>query len=93
LKRKSKNADKIKKFGKFAAIGTAALSIGLSLKIWGYKILKFLSFGFYNPEEAISKIEKEKFILEHPEEAVKKYGQEVVDAVKKGTGEKDGEKK
>lgn len=88
-----KNADKIKKFWKFAAIGAAALSVGLSLKIWGYKILKFLSFGFYNPEEAISKLEKEKFILEHPEEAAKKYGQEVVDAVKKGTGEKDGEKK
>lgn len=70
------------------------LGIGLSLKIWGYKIANWFSGLFgkkWEYDEKIKLAEMEKDFLKNPEEAVKKYGEEALEKVKEKVDEKTDE--
>lgn len=81
---------------KYSKPGLWILGIGLSLKIWGYKIANWFSGLFGKKGEYDEKLklaEMEKEFLENPEAAIKKYGEEALGKVKEKTDEKTREEK
>lgn len=76
---------------KFTKPGLWILGIGLSLKIWGYKIANWFSGLFGKKGEYDEKLklaEMEKEFLENPEAAMKKYGEEALGKAKEKVDEK-----
>ena len=76
---------------KFTKPGLWILGIGLSLKIWGYKIANWFSGLFGKKGEYDEKLklaEMEKEFLENPEAAMKKYGADALKKAKEGGGDK-----
>lgn len=81
---------------KYSKPGLWILGIGLSLKIWGYKIANWFSGLFGKKGEYDEKLklaEMEKEFLENPEAAMKKYGEEALEKVKEKADEKTREGK
>lgn len=76
---------------KYTKPGLWILGIGLSLKIWGYKIANWFSGLFGKKGEYDEKLklaEMEKEFLENPEAAMKKYGEEALGKAKEKVDEK-----
>ena len=70
---------------KYTKPGLWILGIGLSLKIWGYKIANWFSGlfgkkGEYDEQIKLAQMEKE--FLENPEAAMKKYGADAMEKMK-----------
>jgi len=79
-----KKAEDLKKYSK---PGLWLLGIGLSLKLWGYKIANWFSGLFGKKGEYDEKIklaEMEKEFLENPEAAMKKYGADALEKMEGG---------
>jgi len=80
-------AEGLKKYSKPALW---IMGIGLSLKIWGYKIANWFSWLFGQKgkyDDKIKLIEMEKEFLKNPEAAMKKYGTEALERMKGGKTE------